>query len=87
MTDEPTSKNERCAVCGGEVHAATITHEEKRAGQIYLFEHVPVQVCSACAEIWIADSTLRQIDQLIHEGTPVRTVQTPVYEFAPSATR
>ena len=87
MTDEPTSINERCAVCGGDLHSATITHEEKRDGQLYLFEHVPGQVCSACGEIWIADSTLRQIDQLILKGTPVRTVQTPVYEFAASDAR
>jgi YgiT-type zinc finger domain-containing protein len=82
MTDELKSKNEHCAVCGGDLHPATITHEEKRNGEIYLFEHVPVQVCSACGEIWISESTLRQIDQLILEGTPVRTMQTPVYEFA-----
>ncbi len=81
MTDQPTSKRERCAICGGDLRPSTITHEEKRGGQIYLFEHVPVQVCSACGEVWIAESTLRKIDQLILDGTPVRTVQTPVYEF------
>jgi YgiT-type zinc finger domain-containing protein len=82
MTDESTPRTERCAVCGGELRTTTITHEEKRGGQIYLFEHVPAQVCAACGELWIAEVTLQQIDQLVHEGTPVRTVQTPVYEFA-----
>lgn len=87
MNNEQTSSTECCAVCGGVLQPTTITHEEKRAEQLYLFEHVPVQICSACGEIWIAESTLRRIDQLIKEGTPIRTVQTPVYEFAAGEAR
>jgi YgiT-type zinc finger domain-containing protein len=70
-----------CAVCGGEMQATTITHEEKRDSHIYLFQNVPAKVCTACGEIGIDEEVLQQIDQLIESGVPVRTVETPVYDF------
>jgi YgiT-type zinc finger domain-containing protein len=76
-----TSNNQRCAVCGGELQATTITHEEKRDSQIYLFQNVPAKVCTACGEIWIDEEVLQQIDKLIEYGAPVRKVETPVYDF------
>jgi YgiT-type zinc finger domain-containing protein len=71
-----------CALCGGEMQATTITHEEKRDSNIYLFQHVPALVCTACGEIWIDEAVLQQIDQLIEHGVPVRKVETPVYDFS-----
>ena len=75
------AKNQRCAVCGGEMHATTITHEVKRGTHIYLFQNVPAKVCTACGEIWIDEEVLQQIDQLIEYGVPIRKVETPVYDF------
>ena len=71
----------RCAVCGSELQATTITHEEKRDSQIYLFQNVPAKVCTACGEIWIDEEVLQEIDKLIETGVPVRKVETPVYDF------
>src|SRR5262249_10738393 len=62
------ANNPRCAVCGGELQATTITHEEKRDNQIYLFQNVPAKVCAACGEIWIDEEVLQQIDKLIEYG-------------------
>ena len=76
------ANNQRCAVCGGELQATTITHEEKRGTQIYLFQNVPAKVCTACGEIWIDEEVLQQIDKLIEYGVPVRKVDTPVYDFS-----
>ena len=73
--------NQLCAACGGELHATTITHEEKRGTHIYLFQNVPAKICSKCRDIWIDEEVLQQIDQLIETGVPVRTVETPVYDF------
>lgn len=70
-----------CAVCGGELRATTITHEERRGSELYLFQNVPAQICTACGEIWIEEATLRQIDRLIQAGRPARTIETPVYDF------
>jgi YgiT-type zinc finger domain-containing protein len=76
-----TSNNQRCAVCGGQFEATTITHEEKRGTHIYLFQNVPAKICGECREIWIDEEVLQQIDQLIETGVPVRKVETPVYDF------
>ena len=75
------SNNQRCAVCGGALEATMITHEVKRGTDIYLFQHVPAKVCTTCREMWIDEEVLQQIDQLRASGVPVRTVETPVYDF------
>ena len=60
------ANKQRCAVCGGELQATTITH---------------AKVCAACGEIWIDEEVMQQIDKLIESGVPVRKVETPVYDF------
>jgi YgiT-type zinc finger domain-containing protein len=74
--------NNPCAICGGELKPTTITHEERRGNQPYLFQNVPAQVCTACGEIWIDEAMLQEIDELIESGHPVRQVQTPVFDLA-----
>jgi YgiT-type zinc finger domain-containing protein len=75
------TNNHLCAVCGRELEATTITHEVKRGTHMYLFQNVPAKVCTACQEIWIDEEVLQVIDQLIESGMPVRTVETPMYDF------
>ena len=75
------ANNQRCAGCGGELEATTITHEVKRGTHIDLFQHVPAHVCTACREMWIDEEVLQVIDRLIASGVPVQTVETPVYDF------
>lgn len=73
---------ERCAVCGGGLRSTTLTHEARRGVALHLFQNVPAQACIACGEVWIEEATLQAIDQLIREGIPTRTVQTPLYDLA-----
>src|SRR5438477_6395168 len=80
--DNKSKPNNPCAICGGQVKLTTITHEERRGNQLYLFQNVPAQVCGACGEIWIDEAVLQEIDQLIESGQPVRQVQTPVFDMA-----
>jgi YgiT-type zinc finger domain-containing protein len=84
-TMTPHLNNPHCAVCGGELKATTITHEEKRDSHIYLFQNVPATVCTACGEIWIDQEGLQQIDHIIDTGVPARKVETPVYDFPGAA--
>jgi YgiT-type zinc finger domain-containing protein len=72
----------QCAVCAGKLKDSILTHEERRGDQLYLFQNVPTQVCSTCDEIWIDEAVLREIDELIESGEPVREVKTPVVDFA-----
>jgi hypothetical protein len=39
------------------------------------------KVCTVCREMWIDEEVLQVIDRLIASGVPVRTVETPVYDF------
>ena len=75
------TNNPLCAVYGGALEATTITHEVKRGTHIYLFQHVPANVCTACREMWIDEEVLHVIDRLIETGVPVRKVETPIYDF------
>jgi YgiT-type zinc finger domain-containing protein len=47
-----------CAVCGGKLLAASITHEQRRGGKLWLFQNVPAQVCGRCGEVWIEERGL-----------------------------
>ena len=82
MRTKARHAKERCAVCGGRLRPTTITHEERRRSRLYLFQHVPAQVCTVCDEVWIDEATLREVDRLLREGEPVRKLETPVYDFA-----
>lgn len=82
MRTKVKSVRECCAVCGEKLRQTTITHEERRGANIYLFQNMPAKVCTACGEIWIEEATLQEIDRLIREGEPTRKVETPVYDFA-----
>lgn len=87
MTTKARPANERCAVCGGRLRPTTITHEERRKARLYLFRHVPAHSCAQCGEVWIDEATLREVDRLLREGEPARTLQTPVYDFPRVATK
>ena len=82
MSNTSLDKTNICAVCGGELRATTITHEEHRGTALYLFQHVPAQVCTVCGEIWLEEQTLQEIDWLIKTGEPTRRIETPVFDFA-----
>ena len=77
-----SSNNNHCAICGGALKLASITHEERLGDRFYLFQNVPAQVCTVCSEIWIDEAVFQEIDRLIESGQPVRQVQTPVYDLA-----
>lgn len=87
MTKETTTETQLCAVCGGELRETTITHEEQRGAERYIFENVPAKVCSACGEVWIDEEVLQVLDRLITEGVPVRRVETPIYNFVRTPVR
>lgn len=82
MTTKATTEQQLCAVCGGELRETTMTHEERRGDKLYLFHNVPAKVCTACGELWIDEEVLHALDRLIAEGVPMRTVETPVFDFA-----
>ena len=63
-----------CGICGKRLRDSTITREETRGSNLYVFEDVPVQVCAACGEIWIEEKTRKEIARLINEDDPTQVV-------------
>lgn len=60
-----------------------VTYSVEVDGHLIIVEHVPARVCQETGEQFFAPETVQKIHQIIHGGAkPVRTVQTPVYEFA-----
>jgi YgiT-type zinc finger domain-containing protein len=61
----------------------TVTYTLEHKGQFYIIEHVPARVCLETGEPFFSPETVEHIQRTIHGQTrPVRTVQTPVFEYA-----
>lgn len=59
----------------------TYTLEYKR--RFFVIEHVPARVCLETGERLFAPETVEQLQQIVWERkSPVRVIETPVYEFA-----
>lgn len=60
-----------------------VTYTIELDGRIIVIEHVPARVCVETGEQFFAPETVERIHTIVRgERRPVRTVQTPVYEFA-----
>ena len=81
MRPRTNRRKERCGICGKDLRSTTITHQTRRGNRLYIFENVPAQVCSACGEVWIEETTLEEIDRLIKEGEPTGKVEHPDLYF------
>lgn len=62
---------------------ARVTYTIELEGRIIVIENVPARVCAETGERFFSPETVERIHQIIRGGQkPVRTIQTPVYEFA-----
>ncbi len=72
----------RCNIrgCPGEYEAKRIIHTVHREGEIFVFEHVPAEMCSVCGDTLLTPDTVRHIEDLLRTKVePERVV--PVYEY------
>ena len=61
----------------------TVTYHIEIDGQLLLVENVPARVNVATGERYFAPETVERLQHVVWgQCRPVRTVQTPVYEFA-----
>ena len=64
----------------------TITYTQTVGENLFVVEDVPAQVCTQCGETYLTPDTadaLQEIGQR-HASKPKRTVEVPVYGFAPA---
>lgn len=61
----------------------TVTYVLEDDGRIIVVENVPARVCVETGERLFSPETVERLQEVIWEQRePVRTLQTPVYEFA-----
>ena len=72
--------------CGGTARPALVSYEETRDNQHRIVTGVPAYVCDQCGDVLYDDTVVEQLENILESGTPVRTLQTPVYDFAATTT-
>ena len=71
-----------CFYCGGAVKEQLIPRELRWQGQLFIFENVPVGVCTQCGEKVLKPEVAKAVDLMLHEKKkPTRTIQVPVYHY------
>ena len=76
MMPDPTSRNEPLV-------EQTVNYHIEIDGRFLLIENVPARVNIETGERYFAAETVERLQQAVWEQRrPVRTIQTPVYEYA-----
>ena len=71
-----------CFYCGGVVEEEFLPREIRWKGKLFIFENVPMGVCTQCGEKVIKPEVAKDIDQLLQEKKkPTKIIQVPVYQY------
>ena len=73
----------KCSIlgCTGEYENKMIVHTVQKKRQVFVFDHVPAEVCSICGDTILTPDTVRHIESLLKEKTkPERMI--PLFEYA-----
>ena len=54
-----------CALCGGK---RRVTHSVDLGITVVVVRYVEAQVCDQCGEPWFEDTTVAQLEQIVHEA-------------------
>jgi len=74
-----------CFFCGGAVEEQLLPRELRWDGQLFIFENVPMGVCTQCGEKVLLPEVAKTIDRVLQEKKkPTRTIQVPVYRYEPN---
>jgi len=71
----------RCYFCKGPVEEKRVNVFRKCRGVIELIENVPAEVCTRCAQESYPGWVAHEMDRLLAEGVPDRTVSVPLFRF------
>ncbi|MGH7963465.1 MAG: YgiT-type zinc finger protein [Candidatus Binatia bacterium] len=75
-----------CFYCGGAVEERRMPRELRWHGQLFIFEDVPLGVCTQCGEKVIKPEIAKSIDRVLQEQKrPTRMMQVPVYQYESDA--
>jgi len=72
-----------CFYCGGVVKERLMPRELRWHGELFIFEDVPMGVCTQCGEKVLKPEVAKAIDQvLLEQRKPTRIIEVPVYHLA-----
>ncbi len=71
-----------CYYCGGNVEEQLLPRELRWKGKLFVFENVPMGVCSQCGEKFLKPEVTKSIDtSLQEEKPPMKIIEVPVFAF------
>jgi len=71
-----------CFYCGGAVEEKLVPRELRWEGRLFVFENVPMGVCTQCGEKVLKPDVTKSIDKILEDkGKPAKIIQVPVYEY------
>ena len=71
-----------CFYCGGVVEERLMPRELRWEGQLFVFENVPMGVCTQCGEKFLVPEVAKSIDRTLkNKKKPAKTIQVPVYQY------
>jgi YgiT-type zinc finger domain-containing protein len=60
-----------------------VTYTLSANGKFYLVENVPARVCVETGEQLFAPEVVERLQQILwNDAPPIKTIETPIYEFA-----
>lgn len=76
-----TPKYSDCFYCGGLVEKRLMPRELRWEGRLFVFENVPMGVCTQCGEKFLVPEVAKGIDKMLQDKRPTKTIQVPVYQY------
>jgi len=76
-------KDMKCSIqgCPGEYEKKLVFHTLIYGNEVFVFEHVPAEVCSVCGDTLLKPDTVRRLESFLQKTSqPKRLV--PLYEYA-----
>lgn len=71
-----------CYYCGGAVKAKNMPREIRWQTQLFVFEEVPMGVCTQCGEKFLKPKVAKAIDRVLQgKKKPTRMIKVPVYHY------
>ncbi|MSQ48731.1 MAG: YgiT-type zinc finger protein [Deltaproteobacteria bacterium] len=81
---ESMSTYSDCFYCGGAVEEHNLPREVRWQGELFIFENVPLGVCTQCGEKFLKPRVAKSLDRALQgQQKPIRVLQVPVYQYEP----
>jgi YgiT-type zinc finger domain-containing protein len=78
-----TMKYDVCEECGGTVRSRRVTVDLRRGENLYVFQHVPIGVCSRCGHRYYPGPLLEQLDEIAqHAASDAKETRVPTIDYA-----